>query len=483
MDNTKIDFNYSLEQIKRPISSTCHKQDKYLNSQDMNMSFNNIENSLNLLYENTRYLEDAIAYCDAFLHLKIEEYNQDIQETLKSIENIRDINKSSAYIEYPCKFKDDLSIKKDRNGSVISNMLLKENCLMLSAKNDKTINYANVSKSSTFVPYYNNIKAIKTEPYRTYYTEEKIANKGVVETITITLNQPTEINYVNIKNTNSTITNFRLIYVNGIEDLIDYKTGIVPKAIVAQIKFDLVCKKYTTTKYYMDKNKLTDDVWNRIKQYEYKYAFDINSKCEMEAVISRVTNETTDYHLNSFNKDNVVEKSMYNYMFGIDSIEIKNIDQQQDSCFISESINISNLSDKEYIQIHTEEVIDDNTCIEYSILDGDIEIPVLPFGTKKVKNEKIFNALPLRFNQDYSLTVIIKKDGVTTDISLDDAKTQVLSRFSVDYFPQENYNYKPINSNIKIKAVIRNYSNETNNSYIKAIKVRKYGGDVPWTDM
>lgn len=203
----------------------------------------------------------------------------------------------------------------------------------------------------------------------------------------------------------------------------------------------------------------------------------------MEAVISRVTNETTDYHLNSFNKDNVVEKSMYNYMFGIDSIEIKNIDQQQDSCFISESINISNLSDKEYIQIHTEEVIDDNTCIEYSILDGDIEIPVLPFGTKKVKNEKIFNALPLRFNQDYSLTVIIKKDGVTTDISLDDAKTQVLSRFSVDYFPQENYNYKPINSNIKIKAVIRNYSNETNNSYIKAIKVRKYGGDVPWTDM
>lgn len=483
MDNTQIDFNYSLKQIKRPVLLEYNKQEKYLDSKDMNIAFDNMEESLNLLYENTRYLEDAISYCDAFLNLKIEEYNQDIQETLKSIENIRDINKNSAYIEYSCKFKDDLSLKKDRNGSIISNTILKENCLLLGAKTNKDVDYANISKSSTFVPYYNNLKAIKTEPYRTYYTEEKIANKGIIETITITLNQPTEINFISIKNINSTIENFRLIYINGLEDQIDYKTGIVPKAIVAQIKFDLVCKKYTTTKYYMDKSKLTDDLWNKIKQYEYKYTFDANSKLEMEAVISRVTNETTNYHLNSFNKDNVVEKNMYNYMFGIDSIEIKNIEQYQDSCFISEAMDIGTLSDKEYIQLHTEEIIDDDTCIEYSILDGDTEIPVLPFGAKTVKNEKIFNGLPLRFNQDYSLTVVIKKDGIVTDISLDDAKTQVLSRFSADYFPQENYNYKPINSNIKIKAIIRNYSKKTNNSYLKAIKVRKYGGDVPWTDM
>ena len=227
MDNTKIDFNYSLEQIKRPVLLDYNKQNKYLNSKDMNTAFNNMETSLNLLYENTRYLEDAISYCNAFLTLKISEYNQDIQETLKSIENIRDINKNSAYIEYLCKFKDDLSIKKDRDDLIISDMLLKENYLMLGVKNNIPVDFVNIFKSSSFVPYYNNLTSIKTEPYRTCYIEEKIASKGIAETITITLNEPTEINYIDIKNINSTITNFRLIYINGVEDYIDYKSGVI----------------------------------------------------------------------------------------------------------------------------------------------------------------------------------------------------------------------------------------------------------------
>ena len=70
-----------------------------------------------------------------------------------------------------------------------------------------------------------------------------------------------------------------------------------------------------------------------------------------------------------------------------------------------------------------------------------------------------------------------------SDISLDDAKLQVLSRFSVNYFPVEKYNYTAINSNIRVKATIRNYSNEIDSSYIRNIKIRKYGGDTPWTDM
>ena len=199
----------------------------------------------------------------------------------------------------------------------------------------------------------------------------------------------------------------------------------------------------------------------------------------MEEVIARIYGDSTEVYNKTFDITSILEKSMYNYMFGIDSITIKYIEQEQDSCFISQQININELADGEYIQLHVDEVLDEDTTIEYSILDGDVEIPVLPFGSKIIKNERIFNALPLRFNQDYSLAMTIKKDGITTDISLDDAKTQLLSRFSVDYFPEENYNYTPINSNIRIKAVIRSYKNTTNNSYLKAIKIRKYGGDVP----
>ena len=482
-DNTKIDFNYCIEQINRDISLEHNDQSIYLNSNDANIAFNEIETSLNTLYENTRYLEDAINYCNAFLNIKIDEYSQEIQETLKAIENIRDINKNSSYIEYICNFKDDLSIKKDRNNTVISNALLKQGYYMLGIKTDKTIDYANITKISSYVPYSNNINNIKTENYRTYYIEEKIANKGISETITVTLTEPSEINYINIKAINSDIKNMRLIYVNGIEEYIDYDSGIIPNAIVAQIKFDLVCKKYTTSTYYMDKNKVTDDIWNKIKAYEYRYALDVTSKIEMEEVISRIHEGETEVYNNSFNKDNLLERSMYNYIFGIDTIDIKLIEQETDSCFISDNINIGELADNEYIQLHVEEILDEDATIEYSILDGDIEIPALPYGCKKIKNERLFSGLDLRFNQPYSEDIVIKKDGLTTNISLDDAKNQILNRFSIDYFPGDIYNYKPINTNIKIKATIRSYNKGINNSYLKSIKIRKYGGDTPWTDM
>lgn len=484
MDNTKIDFQYSLEQIRKTISTDFKAQDVILDSDNINTVVTNIENSLNTLYEKTRYLEDAISYCDAFLNLKIKEYNQDIQETLKHIENIRDINKNSAYIEYLCNFRDDLSIKKDRNDTPLPNMLYKENALMLGIKTNKDVPFSNIGKASVFVPYYNNIDKIKEESYRSYYIEEKVANKGIKETITLTLNEPTEINYINIKPVNSKIQNLRLVYLNGVEDYVKSENGIIPNAIVVQIKFDIVCKRYDTAKYYMDKSKITDDVWNKIKEYEFKYALDINSKLEMEEVIARVHGDDTELLKTEIpNKNNILEKVMYSYMFGIDEISIKKIEQDQDSCFVSQAINIGELSEKEFIQLHVEDIIDENATVEYSILDGNVEVPILPYGEKIVKNERLFAALPLRFNQDYSTETIIKKDGLTTDISLDDAKNQVLSRFSVDYFPEKKYNYTPLNSSIKIKAVIRSYNKGINNSYLRSIKVRKYGGEVPWIDM
>ena len=243
-------------------------------------------------------------------------------------------------------------------------MLLKEKCLMLGIKSSKDIEYLNTTKTSSFVPYYNNLENIKTEFYRTFYIEEKIANKGISETITINLEHPTEVNYIDIKNVNSTIENFRLVYVNGTEEYLEYENGIIPKAIVAQIKFDLVCKKYNTSTYYMQKDKITDDVWNKIKEYEFKYALDITSKLEMEEVIARIYGDSTEIYNTSFDKNNIVEKSMYNYMFGIDSIAIKNIEQEQDSCFISQPIDINESGDGEYIQMHVEEVLDEDTTIE-----------------------------------------------------------------------------------------------------------------------
>ena len=139
MDKTNIDFEYSIEQIKREIPSISFPQDKILDSNKMNATFKNMEDSLNTLYENTRYLEDAIDYCHAFLNLRIEEYSQDIKSTLKSIEDIRDINKNASYLEYAIPFRDDASIKKDRDNSIIPTVINKNDYLMLGIKNEKNI--------------------------------------------------------------------------------------------------------------------------------------------------------------------------------------------------------------------------------------------------------------------------------------------------------------------------------------------------------
>ena len=324
MDKTNIDFNYSIEQINREIPAISFPQDNLLDSEKINKTLKNMEDSLNTLYENTRYLEDAIDYCEAFLNIEIEECSQEIKSTLKSIENIRDINKNASYLEYPIVFKDDATIKKDRDNSIISTALKKEDYLMLGLKSEKNISWNNIDKKSSYVAYKSNLEDLKDSSYRTFYIEEQTANKGVIETITITLDEPTNINYIDIQTVNSSVENLRLVYANGIEMYYDYKSGIMKDAIVAQIKFDLVNKNYTNTKYYMDKSKVTEDVWNKIKDYEYRYALDVTTKFEMEEVIAKVTNDKTDiYQTNISNSSEIIEKNMYTYIFGIESITIK----------------------------------------------------------------------------------------------------------------------------------------------------------------
>ena len=355
---------------------------------------------------------------------------------------------------------------------------------MLCLKSENNISWNNIDKKYSYVAYKSNLEDLKDSSYRTFYIEEQIANKGVIETITITLDEPTNINYIDIQTVNSSVENLRLVYANGIEMYYDYKSGIMKDAIVAQIKFDLVNKNYTNTKYYMDKSKVTEDVWNKIKDYEYRYALDVTTKFEMEEVIAKVTNGKTDiYQTNISNSSEIIEKNMYTYIFGIESITIKHIEQETDSCFISEPINIGTCSEKEYIQLHVEDVLTEYAGIEYSILDGDMEISLLPVGKELIKNERLFATLPLRYKKDNTELFAIKKDGLTTDISIDDAKLQVLSRFSIDYYPEFNYNYTPINSNIRIKAIIRKFTKDIDTSYIRHLKIRKYGGDTPWTDM
>lgn len=490
IDKTNIDFDYSISKINEPIKDDIYYQEQLLDSKKINETFETIEYNLNKLYENTRFLEDAIDYCETFLNLKIQDYSLEIKNTLKSIEDIRDINKNQGYIEYLIPFIDDSSIKKDRDDSKISDAHNKNGYLMLNTKKEESINMANISKKSTYVAYNENLKSLLSDNiYNAYYIENSVANKGITETITITLSQPTRINYAFIDVVNCDLKNFRLVYANGAEDYVENTNGFFNEAVVSQIKFDINTKRYKSSKYWIYKDKDLEDVWNKIKEFEFNISLNPSTKLEMEDILARLsTNEDSEQNTNIYSNNidtskQIIEKTMYSYMFGINSIDIKYIEQEKDSCFISQSINIGEVSQNEYIQLHVTDNIKDYASIEYYLLDGDIEVALAPMGTKIIKNEKLFPSLPLRFSTINGTDIAIKKDGLLTNISLDDAKSQILSRFSADYMSSFKFNYTPINSNIRIKAIIRKFSDQMDNSYISLIKIRKYGGEALWTDM
>lgn len=488
MDNT-IDFDYSISKVIENTVISLDYQGGRLNSSNMNASFAAIEKDLNTMYEKTRYLQDAIDYSKTFLELKIKDYKGYISSVVKNIEDIRDLNKNMSYMEYPVKFIANRIKLNDRDNSLKSSCDIKDDKLVIGNKTDIEIPFKSCTRKNDYIPYHENLSDISNDPYRTVYIEQKVISNGMKEHIVINFSEPVTMNYINIEPINATVENLRYVYINGFEDYITSDTGITNTKIISSIKFDLVCKSYSISTYSINKAKITDNLWNKIKEFEYNYVVNATSKVDAEEIISRIskkynsTNTTEEIFASSIpDKTNLLDMSYYTYSFGIDKIEIKLVEQETESIFISDVINVGSLKETEFIQLTVKDYCDENCCIEYSILDGDKDVPILPLGLEHVENELIFNELPLRFNMDESTYYVIKKNGLVTEISLDDAKTQLVDKFTIDYFPAEAYKYTPLNSAIKIKATIRTFGRTAEVPYVETIKVRKYGGNLLWME-
>ena len=460
-----IDFDYAMSKVREKMDLNIELQDDLMDSKKMNNTFKSIEKNLNKLYEDTRYIQDAIDYCKTFLTVKIDEFSDDIYTVVKSIENIADINKNMSYIEIPVKFIDNKVSIPDRNHNyTINSNTVKNNSLVLGTKLDQEWEIKTVTRKADSVPYYENLDKIKDENYRAIYVEEKSASSGLRETLTVALTGPKEVNFLDIAPVNCKIENVRYIYINGIEEYIgDLETGIVPESrVITHVKFDIVCDKYTKTTYTVEKDKITDNLWNKIKEYEYNASLNnVTSKLDAEGIIQRVHTSTSGEKIKEVYKKasgGTTQISMYTYNFGLDYLDVKRIVQYEDGYFISDPISVGVMNEKEYIQLNVDDTDEDGFGVEYSIIDGD----------------RIHH-------MDESEEYIIKKDGVTTDISLENAKLQYRNRYSIDYYPSMKFNYTPINTDVRVKAVMRTFGKYREfTPEIKKIVIRKYGGDNLW---
>lgn len=175
--------------------------------------------------------------------------------------------------------------------------------------------------------------------------------------------------------------------------------------------------------------------------------------------------------------------TVYEYIFGIDSILIGETNVNRDACFVSEEIEIGYLNDKEYIQLESSYYCDGRSSIEFYILDGSEIKPILPIKDETVKNEKIFNGLKTRFSINPDNKITIKKNGIVVDVDLDDAINSQSGDYTIDYTPINSHSITRINNKtIKVKVVLRMYDDDCIAPYVSSILIKKFGGNLLWKD-
>lgn len=486
MIKDKIDFDYSYQQILNKIDTDIKQQEILLDSTLLNDSFKKVEKNLNILYEKSRYLEGMIKYCKAFLSIKIDEYSTEAKSILNLIEDIRDINKNMSYIDYPVLIDKPTHTLKDRDDSILYPSIIQNDLLVIGNEIEDYITPTSASKKCTSIPYKDNFNEILNGHYNTTYIERNLIKGGITERITINFKHPITMNTLNIKTSNAEVSNISYKFINGIEEVQEkLDSGFSRDRTIVRLSFDLTCKNYNHSKYKINKEKLTDNTWNRIKDFEYNFINNINTKIEMEEVVDIIRNNSATYNSKD-ELENIIEQDIYTYVFGIDNIDIKYVKPYNSSCFLSKDINIGTIKEGEYITLYSDYNIYAESGIEFSIIDGDIEIPIIPSNHNKVVGEKIFKQRDLRFDNDSEKEMSIKHNGLNTNTSLDDAKLLSTRHdiYSAEYYSLDNkgFSYSPLNRNIRIKAVLRRYNKAGEMPYIKNIKIRKFGGSSTWIE-
>ena len=166
------------------------------------------------------------------------------------------------------------------------------------------------------------------------------------------------------------------------------------------------------------------------------------------------------------------------YYFGIDSIELSQNTPDKKSAYISPLINIGTSS---YIELDAKR--NRMSSIEFYIVDGATEAPILPVGDNVVQDEKLFWGLPTRFTVNGNEDIVIKKNGAVTTLNLNNVYDENFSAgvYTVTYTPAEqSHRYSPQNQQIRVK-VIQRCENDATPAIIQSITIRKHGGDKIWS--
>ena len=165
-------------------------------------------------------------------------------------------------------------------------------------------------------------------------------------------------------------------------------------------------------------------------------------------------------------------KKIYRYVYhlGLDEAAFSNVIYESNSVCVTPLIEIGQLEDESYIAL--EAFYKGN--IEFYIIDGTLEIPIMPLGQTQIEDEKLFYGLSTRFIVNDQAPILVKQNGTSTDcdyhtILNDLSYWKDNTTYHISYTPIAQYHYKPVNNRIQIKAIIRGIGS------IQKMTLRHYG--------
>lgn len=192
---------------------------------------------------------------------------------------------------------------------------------------------------------------------------------------------------------------------------------------------------------------------------------------------------------------NIKEVSKYFYYFGIDEAIFSSVTYEKNSVFVSPIIDLGVLYDTDYLMLESTYTLGFNSSIEFYILDGTDQVPILPYDEEYVTNEQHFKNLPLRFQRNTTKSYTIKQDNHVIEMKLEDLLANVsgltyvnkysyinaYSPYTISYTPKDCWTYKPKSNQIQLKIVLRNYDSTGEMPSFKYVLIRKYSEEAPWT--
>ena len=177
-----------------------------------------------------------------------------------------------------------------------------------------------------------------------------------------------------------------------------------------------------------------------------------------------------------------IDYKLYNYCFGIDSIKISYNTISNIGCFVSNIINIGEITDDSKIILNASDYMPEYTSIEYYIIDGNKTVPILNSNVSYIEKELLFPNLSTRFDIKDNVYTIYKNYEATnlklSDLDFSDKNI----KYTISYEPVK-IDYIPENSSIKVKAILRQYRDDSGAPYIKSISLIKSGGGELWEDI